>query len=145
MSHSYNKIWIHSIYATKERRPLIEFDKEQVIYDHIKVQLGEVGCPLRIINGMQDHVHLLFLLNPQKALTDVLKQVKGNTSHWINEHDIIKEKFAWQTGYAAYSVSESQLSRVHNYIANQKQHHKKKTFAEEYEEFIKLHGFSSEG
>ena len=94
----------------------------------MKGQLIELGCLVRIINGMQDHVHLLFLLNPQKALTDVLKQVKGNTSHWINEQDLIKEKFAWQNGYAAYSVSESQLGKVYNYILNQKQHHKMKTF-----------------
>ncbi len=93
---------------------------------------------------MPEHVHLLFLLNPQKALTDVLKRVKGNTSHWINEQDLIKGKFAWQSGYAAYSVSESQLEKVYNYILNQKQHHKRQTFAEEYEAFTMLHGFNSE-
>ncbi|MFI5195970.1 MAG: IS200/IS605 family transposase [Chitinophagales bacterium] len=144
MPHSYNKIWIHAIYATKEREPLIRIEIEQIIYGHMKEQLVEISCPVRIINGMPEHVHLLFLLNPQKALTDILKQVKGNTSHWINEQGLIKEKFAWQGGYAAYSVSESQLEKVYNYILNQKQHHKKKTFTEEYEEFIRLHGFNPE-
>jgi putative transposase len=144
MPHSYNKIWIHAIFATKEREPLIRLETEQIIYEHIKEQLIELGCLVRIINGMPEHVHLLFLLNPQKAITDILKQVKGNTSHWINEQDLIKEKFAWQTGYAAYSVSESQLEKVYNYILNQKQHHKKKSFTQEFEDFIKLHGFSPE-
>ncbi len=144
MPASYNKIWIHAIYATKDRQPLIWENVEQVIYDHMKGQLLEMNCPVRIINGMREHVHLLFLLNPQVALTDVLKQVKGNTSHWINEKDITKEKFAWQGGYAAYSVSESQLEKVYQYILNQKQHHGKKSFAEEYEEFIKVHGFNPE-
>lgn len=144
MSHSYNKIWIHVIFATKEREPLIRLEIEQVIYQHIKEQLIETGCPVRIINGMPEHVHLLFLLNPQKAVTDVLKQVKGNTSHWINEQDLMKGKFAWQTGYAAYSVSESQLEKIYKYILNQKENHRKKSFAEEYEEFIRLHGFNPE-
>ena len=81
MPRSYNKIWIHAIYATKEREPLIKTEIEQVVYEHMKEQLIGSGCPVRTINGMQEHVHLLFLLNPQKALTDVLKQVKGNTSH----------------------------------------------------------------
>ena len=144
MPTSYNKIWIHAIYATKDRQPLIWDNVEQLIYNHMRDQLLAMNCPVRIINGMQEHVHLLFLLNPQVALTDVLKQVKGNTSHWVNEQDMIKEKFAWQGGYAAYSVSESQLEKVYNYILNQKQHHKKKSFAEEYEEFIKVHGFSPE-
>ena len=144
MPTSYNKIWIHAIYATKDRQPLIWDNVEQLIYNHMRDQLLAMNCPVRIINGMQEHVHLLFLLNPQVALTDVLKQVKGTTSHWVNEQDMIKEKFAWQGGYAAYSVSESQLEKVYIYILNQKQHHKKKSFAEEYEEFIKVHGFSPE-
>ena len=144
MPHSYNKIWIHAIFATKERLPLITATCEQSIYAHMKGQLAEMDCPVRIINGMPEHVHLLFLLNSQKAVSDVLKQVKGNTSHWINEQDLMKEKFAWQSGYAAYSVSESQLEKVYDYILNQKVHHKKKTFTEEYDNFIRLHGFSNE-
>jgi len=87
--------------------------------------------------------HSLFLLNPQRGVADIIKQVKGSTSHYINEQDLIKEKFAWQTGYAAYSVSESVLEKVFNYIANQKKHHQKTTFLEEYDEFIKLHGFEN--
>lgn len=89
---------------------------------------------------MPDHVHSLFLLNPKKAITDILQQVKGISSNWINERDLIKDKFAWQTGYAAYSVSESVLEKVYRYILNQKQHHKKISFEKEYDKFIKLHG-----
>ena len=130
---------VHVVFATKERAPLIKFEIEQQIYNHIKEQLIELGCHVRIINGMPDHIHLLFLLNPKQNVADVVKQLKGNTSHWINEKDIIKEKFVWQTGYAAFSVSESQLDKVYIYIQNQKQHHQKKTFMLEYEEFINVH------
>lgn len=144
MSHSYNKIWLHVVFATKERIPLITFAIETKIYDHMREQLIEIGCPVRIINGMPDHVHLLFLQNPKMAVADIVKQVKGNTSHWINEQDLIPERFAWQTGYAAYSVSESQLERVFQYINHQKEHHKRKTFAMEYDEFIALHRLQKE-
>ena len=140
MPHSYNKIWIHAIWATKERVPLIVPKIEQQVYNFMRSQFVESGCPVRIINGMPDHVHCLFLLNPQKAIADVVKQVKGSTSHFINEQDLLKEKFAWQTGYAAYSVSESVLEKVFEYIKNQKQHHAKKTFQQEYDGIIKLIG-----
>ena len=130
MSHSYNKILIHAIYSTKDRFPLINPTVEKQIHEHMREQLIENRCPVRIINGMPDHVHLLFLQNPKMAITDIIKQVKGNTSHWINEQNLITDKFAWQTGYAAYSVSESQLERVFQYIKNQKEHHLKKTFTQ---------------
>jgi REP element-mobilizing transposase RayT len=140
MPNSYNKIWIHAIWATKFRNELIDFSIEKQVYNYIREELIELGCPVRIINGMPDHVHALFLLNPQKAITDVIKQVKGSSSHSINGENLILEKFAWQTGFAAFSVSESQLETVYNYIKNQKHHHLNKKGQEEYDEFVKLHG-----
>jgi REP element-mobilizing transposase RayT len=134
MSHSFNKIWIHSIWATKERHPLILPTVEKKIYEYMRTQFIELGCPVRVINGMPDHVHSLFLLYPQRAITEIIKQVKGSTSHWINEQDLLKLKFSWQSGFAAYSVSESALERVYQYILNQKQHHQKTTFTKEYDE-----------
>ena len=93
---------------------------------------------------MPDHLHCLFLLSPQKSIAEVIKQIKGSSSHYINQNNLIIDKFSWQTGYAAYSVSESVVDKVHNYIHNQKQHHAKKTFQQEYDEFIKLYGLDNE-
>ena len=143
MSHSFNKIWIHAIWATKERLPLLHQNSEQKIYSFIAEQLRELGCPVRIINGMPDHIHCLFLLNPQKSVADVIKQIKGSSSHYINENNIIQDKFSWQTGYAAYSVSESVVEKVFQYIKTQKEHHQKKTYQQEYEEFLKLYGLET--
>ena len=143
MPHSFNKIWIHAIWATKNRQSLIREDVEQKIHHFISEQLREQGCPVRIINGMPDHVHCLFLLNPQKSVVEVIKQIKGSSSHFINQNNFITDKFAWQTGYAAYSVSESIMDTVFRYIQRQKQHHDKKTFRQEYEEFLKLYGFEN--
>ena len=139
MSHSFYKIWLHIVFSTKNREPLIPKEKEKIIYPFIAEQLRELDCPVRIINGMPDHIHLLFLQNPNKSIAEIIKQIKGSSSHWINQEGIIQHQFAWQTGYGVFSVSESQLEKVYNYIKNQKEHHQKKTFTEEYESFIRLH------
>ncbi|MET3028864.1 IS200/IS605 family transposase [Flavobacterium sp. UW10123] len=140
MSQSFTKLWIHVIWATKNRQELIDFSIEKNLYDYIWQELTELGCPVRIINGMPDHVHVLFLQNPQKTITDIVKQIKGSSSHFMNRGEFILEKFAWQTGFGAFSVSESQLNAVYNYIKNQKQHHLKKNGQDEFDEFVKLHG-----
>ncbi|WP_241687398.1 IS200/IS605 family transposase [Flavobacterium sp. YO64] len=119
MSQSFTKLWIHAIWATKNRQELIGFSIEKQLYDFIWQELSELGCPVRIINGMPDHVHVLFLQNPQKTISDIVKQIKGSSSHFMNRGEFILEKFAWQTGFAAFSVSESQLEAVYNYIKNQ--------------------------
>jgi putative transposase len=140
MSQSFTKLWIHVIWATKHRQELIDFSIEKNLYDYIRDELIELGCPVRIINGMPDHVHVLFLQNPQKTISDIVKQIKGSSSHFMNRGEFILQKFAWQTGYAAFSVSESQLDAVYYYIKNQKQHHLKKNGQDEFDEFVKLHG-----
>ena len=142
MAHSFSKIWIHAIWATKDRTPLISGKCERQVHEYQFKQLQELGCPARIINGKPDHVHGLFLLNPQKSLAEIIKQVKGASSHYITQENLTTGKFAWQTGYAAFSVSESVLEKVHGYFQNQKEHHAKKTFAQEYAEFLTLHGLN---
>ena len=144
MPHSFNKIWIHAIWATKERKPFVHQNIEQKVHHFISEQLSELGCPVRVINGMPDHIHCLFLLNPQKSIAEVIKQIKGSSSHFINQNNLTGEKFSWQTGYAAYSVSESVVEKVYQYIKNQKAHHHKHTFQQEYDQFLKLYGFENE-
>jgi putative transposase len=128
LPHSYNKIWIHAIWSTKNRLPLILMAYESKIHDLVRQQFIACGCPVRIINGMPNHIHCLFLLNPQKSIAEVIKQVNGNVSHTVNQEGGMTDNFGWQTGYAAYSVSESVLEKVYLYIRNQKQHHFRKPF-----------------
>jgi REP element-mobilizing transposase RayT len=143
MPHSYNRIWIHAIWSTKERFPSINSNVETILYPFIVEQFKELGCPVRIINGMPDHIHCLFLLNPQKTIADIIKQIKGSSSHYINQQSNLCDKFAWQTGYAAYSVSESGVDRVYEYIFKQKEHHQKRSLQAEYDELIKLHNLQN--
>ncbi|MBN1968428.1 MAG: IS200/IS605 family transposase [Candidatus Delongbacteria bacterium] len=143
MPHSYHKIWIHAIWSTKGRARLINPKIENTLFQFISEQFNESGCSIRIINGAPDHIHCLFLLHPQKSIAEIIKQIKGSSSHFVNQNNLINEKFAWQTGYAAYSVSESVVNKVFVYIKNQKTHHQKRTFQVEYEEFIKLNPIDS--
>ena len=142
MSHSFTKVMIHAIWSTKNREPLIKENFEIKLHNHISQIVKEQDCFPKIVNGMSDHIHVLFDLHPAKALQDVLKNIKGNSSHWVNTQNFMQEKFAWQTGYGAYAVSESQVQKVYDYIANQKEHHRTKTFQEEYEGFLRVNGFS---
>lgn len=139
MSHSFSNILVHAVWGTKDRQPFIFPEVEDNIYQMIKEEMGALGCPVLILNGMPDHIHLLFFLNPNKSIAEVIKQVKGTTSHSINQQDLVPYKFAWQTGYAVFSVSKSMQQKTYYYIRNQKSHHLKKSFEQEYEEFLKLY------
>ncbi len=141
MSHSLTKIWIHGIFGTKNREALINPSFEKELHNHIKEKLeNDLDCKVRIVNGIEDHLHILFLLSPNFSVRDIFRDVKGESSHWINQNNFIENKFAWQIGYGAFSVSESQLKKVELYIRNQKEHHKRKTFQEEYESLVDKHG-----
>lgn len=143
MPHSLTKIWIHLIFGTKERTPLINQSFEKQLYDHIRTLLEkDFGCNVDIINGTADHIHISFLQNQNYSLAEIVKTVKGNSSHWINQNKFLKAKFAWQTGYGAFSVSESMINEVRKYIANQKEHHRKISFAEENKKFAEKYGLS---
>jgi putative transposase len=129
MSHSYCRIWIHGVWATKQRAPLLIPEAEKAIHDWMGKELADLGCELRNINGMPDHVHVLFRLNPKLAMMDVMKQVKGNTAHWINERGLLNGYFEWQ-----------RVQIVDRYIRQQKVHHLTQSFDEEFEYLVRMHG-----
>ncbi len=118
---------------------MIDHPLESKLYNYIHEKLLELGCPSRIINGMPDHIHILFLQNPARSIAEIVKKVKGGSSFWINDNRLCQQKFSWQAGYAAFAVSESQVQRVFEYITNQKEHHERETFSEEYLHIIALH------
>ena len=141
MSKSYSKIWVHAVWSTKNRIPLIQPKMEQKLFDFLKEELKKMGCMVSIVNGMPDHIHCLFGINPQKSITDIIKQIKGSSSYFVNSNNLIPEKFIWQRGFGVFGVSHSAVDNVYRYILDQKQHHKKKTFESEYIKFMELHGF----
>ena len=141
MSHSFTKISIHGVFGTKDRQPIIIASYEMDLYNHIKMNFkNDFDCFVKSINRTADHLHILFLLNPNLSCSDIFKNIKGESSHWWNQQKFSKMKFAWQTGYGAFSVSESMVDEVDKYIQNQKQHHKKVTYNEEVELFMEKYG-----
>jgi len=133
MSHSFNNIWVHVVCNTKDKAPFIKEEFEHGLFRFMTEQLVEMGCFVEEINGVPDHVHVLFRLSPTKSISEVMKQLKGSSSFWINDKKLTKEKFNWQTGYASFSVSEFYVEKIKNYIRRQKEHHgvKKQTTEEE--------------
>lgn len=136
MPHSYSRIWVHAILGVKYRRPLIQPGIRGRVHLILKEQLEHSGCPVRIINGIPCHVHLLFRLNPQLSLAELMKRLKGASSRQINEAAIMPQPFAWQVGYGAFSVGEPELDRVIRYIQRQEEHHHQISFDEEYQQLI---------
>ncbi|NOY77293.1 MAG: transposase [Calditrichaeota bacterium] len=138
MSHSLIHIWIHGIFSTKDKQPLIHSKIEKKLYFHLKAHLEtHLSCKVRVINGTENHVHVLFLLGQNHSIQEIFKNLKGESSHWVNQQDLLTRKFAWQVGYSAFSVSESMVETVERYIKNQKNHHKKWSFSEECALFFK--------
>ena len=144
MGKSISKNWIHCVWSTKNRMPLILPHYEHRLHKFIMDELIKSGCYVENINGMHDHIHCLFLLTPKKSLVEVVKQIKGSSSRFVNEHNFLQTKFIWQRGYGAFSVSESGKENVKRYIQNQKKHHKAMVFIDEYDKLLELHGFKTD-
>ncbi|MFH1196162.1 MAG: transposase [bacterium] len=134
---SFIKIMVHSSWSTKNRELMITQDLKPIIINHILDNAKIKYIYIDTINCVSDHIHLLLSLGVDQTISKVLQLIKGESSFWVNNQKITKYKFEWQDDYFAISVSESVLEKVRTYIRNQEEHHRKKTFMEEYEEFIK--------
>lgn len=124
MAHSYYHIWLHVILVTKYRQPLITQGLEKRLFERIKMLFEEEGCKVKAINGVEDHLHVLIAANPKKAISDIVKRVKGNTSFWINQNELTEKRFSWKTGYSVFSVSDFHVPTIVKYIERQKEHHR---------------------
>lgn len=136
MANTYSKIYIQTVFVVQDRDSLIAKAWQHELYKYINGIVQTRGHKLLQIGGIADHVHLFFALKPTESVSDLMKWVKGSSSEWVNEQKLTKTKFKWQQGFGAFSYSHSQISHVCNYIQNQEIHHKKKTFTEEYLDFL---------
>ena len=137
----YIKIWVHLVWSTKNRQPILTADIRKKVFDHIRENAIDKDIYIDFINGYNEHVHCLISLGSGENIDKILMLLKGESSHWINKNKIFKKKFGWQDEYFAVSVSESAVNRVRDYIKNQEEHHKKRSFQEEYNEFMRKYGF----
>ncbi len=139
MADTYSQIYIHIVFAVKGRDSLISKNWKDELYKYITGIITNEGQKLLAINGMPDHIHILIGLKPTAALSNIVRDIKANSSKFINDKKWIAGKFEWQQGFGAFSYSHSQLTNVIHYIKNQEEHHKTKTFRDEYIEFLKLY------
>lgn len=138
MANIYSQIYIQIVFAVKGCENLISPLRKDELYKYITGIVSSYNQKLIAINGMPDHVHILIGLKPDMALSELVKHIKANSSRFINEQRWIAGKFEWQKGFGAFSYSHSQLTNVINYINKQEEHHSKKTFRQEYTEFLEL-------
>jgi REP element-mobilizing transposase RayT len=139
MAHTFTNLLTHAIFSTKDRRPSIRPEIRPELYAYMGGIIRNLKGKALLINGMVDHVHLLFDLPASICISEALRIIKANSSGWVHEKWPSRRMFAWQIGYAAFSVSQSNSRQVYNYIANQEKHHRKVSFKEELLAFLKKH------
>jgi REP element-mobilizing transposase RayT len=136
MANTYTQIHIQFIFAVKYREGLIHSSYKAELYQYISGILKHHNHKLLAINGMSDHIHIFIGMRPTQSISDLIQDIKGNSSKWINEKRFLKVKFEWQEGYGAFSYSKSHVNNVINYIKNQEEHHKNESFRDEYLKFL---------
>ncbi len=137
MANTYSKIYVQLIFAVRNRDALILRDFEEELYKYIAGIIRNQGQKLLAINGTKDHIHIFIRLEPKCRISDLVRDVKSDSSEMVNKKKLSKFKFHWQEGYGVFSYGASQKRDVINYIMNQKENHRKQTFHEEYINFLK--------
>jgi REP element-mobilizing transposase RayT len=137
----YIKVWIHCVWNTKNKQPLLQKEIRWKVFEHIKEYSNMKNIFIDCINGSVEHVHCLISLGGEQNISKIMNLLKGESSYWINTQKLMRGKFEWQDDYFAVSVSESVLQRVRKYIYDQESHHKKVSFKEELDLFVKKYGF----
>jgi putative transposase len=142
---SWVRLWVHLVFSTKDKIPFMNSsERRRMIQEHILQNAKEKEIRLDAVNGFQEHLHCLFTLNKEDSISKVAQLIKGESSFWINKNKIVQGHFGWQDDYWAVSVSENDVPRVRDYIHSQEEHHRKKSFEEEVEIFLKQYYPSDE-
>ena len=139
MSQSLARLHVHLIFSTKNRERALHDQIRESLHAYVAVVLQRLECPPTLISSVEDHVHILFELARTVNVSQVVEDVKKSSSKWIKTKGAEFSGFAWQAGYAAFAVSESNSQAVRDYIANQREHHRQKSFQEEYRAFLERH------
>ncbi len=140
MPNTYTQIHIQTVFTVQNRASVIGDRWKEELYRYITGIVQNNGHKVLAINGMPDHVHLFFGMRPKQSLSELMQAVKGDSSKWINSKGFVRGRFAWQEGYGGFSYSKSQVPKVIQYIRNQEEHHRKRTFIEEYHDLLEKFG-----
>lgn len=141
---TFTQIYIQLVFSPMNRASLLQKSIRPRVFEYMSGTISNLGHKSIIVNGMADHVHVFIGLNPRYSISDTVKEIKRASSVFINEQRLIPGRFQWQHGYGGFSYSRSHIETVYNYILNQEQHHQKKTFKEEYLDFLKKYDIEFE-
>lgn len=136
MANTYTQIHVQFVFVVKYRKGLIQTSFKKELYQYISGIIKRHNHKLLAINGMPDHVHVFIGMRPTQSISDLMQDIKGSSSKWINEKKFLPIKFEWQSGYGAFSYSKSDVERVIKYVQNQEAHHQRQTFIKEYTQFL---------
>jgi REP element-mobilizing transposase RayT len=139
MPQSLARLHVHLVFSTKNREPVITDSVRVSLHAYMSTVLQNLNCHPVLINSVEDHIHLLFELARTVSVSQAVEDVKKSSSKWIKEQGAEFRTFAWQAGYGVFAVSESNVETVREYITNQREHHRKKTFQDEYRQFLERH------
>jgi putative transposase len=142
MPHTTTNLLVHLIFSTKQRCPLIKPDFEHDLHAYLGGIIRQIGGAALCINGTPDHVHLLARVPATLSVAEVARLIKTNSSRWVHERWPQHREFAWQTGYGTFRVSESGINTVRDYITRQPEHHRSRSFQEEFRAFLRKHGIT---
>ncbi len=137
----YVKVWLHIVWSTKNRIPFLQNYIRAQVFQHVRNNAKKKGIFLDFINGWEEHVHSLVSLGTEQTIADIVRLMKGESSHWINKEGLTKSMFGWQNDYFCVGVSQSMLEVTREYIKNQEHHHSRRTFEREFELMLKKFGF----
>ena len=137
MADTYTKLYVHIIFSVRNREPLLRNSIRKEIFAYIGGIINNKGQKPLAINGVADHIYLLVGIKPDKSISELVREIKSNSSKYIKDNKLCPVEFHWQEGFGAFSYGHSQLTTVINYILNQEEHHKKKGYTEEYKSFLK--------
>ena len=137
MANTFTQIHIHVIFAVQNRMSLIQKSWSERLYQYMIAIIQKHEHKVLSIGGMPDHIHILFGFRPTQALSNLMQEVKRDSSEWINQQRLVMGRFSWQEGYGAFSYSKSHIAQVAKYIEEQEEHHKKRTFIDEYKKILK--------
>lgn len=136
MASTYSQIYIHIIFSVKDREPLLKDNFRMEVFGYIRGILKNKGMRLLAVNGLEDHIHLFFSLKPKYTVSDLVREIKSNSSRFINNKRWLPKKFEWQAGFGAFTYSHSQIEEVSSFIINQESHHQNRGFENEYRLFL---------
>jgi putative transposase len=140
MANTYSNLLYHIVFSTKNRQPMIQPSFRDELEKYIAGIIKAEDCSLVEIGGMPDHLHIVARFRPDRSVSEMVRLIKANSSKWVNETQGLAERFEWQTGYGAFTVSQSQVDKLRAYVRGQEEHHRARSFQEEYLEFLERHG-----